>query len=106
LIKQAASRIGNVEVNRTLAFTSENNELSIVLIDGFFDQSALVETLRLLEFTDKSANEESWIGIAERFPGPATVAVVGGRYIAVSIGSESIDDATLLKLADSFVADE
>jgi hypothetical protein len=106
IVKEAASRIGNVEVKRTLAFTSENNELSLVLIDGFFDQSALIDTLKLLEFTEKSTAGEAWVGVAGRFPGPATVAVVGGRRIAVSFGSESIDDAALLKLADGFVEDE
>jgi hypothetical protein len=103
IVAQAATRLGNIEVQRTMAFSSEDNSLNLVLIEGFFEQSALVDTLRLLEFVETSATPEAWVGSTSGFPGPATIAVVGGRSIAVSFDSESIADKTLLKLAHGFV---
>ncbi len=111
----AVSAIGNVEVSRVAVLYDTDRTLSgtfvLILVDGHFYQNAVVELLGRRGVEPQIPEEDEWVGTLhlggarEHMPGPGIpvrVALVEGRRAAISLLSDSIDEATLLKIAKAF----
>jgi HEAT repeat protein/pilin/secretion family protein with methylation motif len=112
----AVSAIGNVEVGRVAVLYDTDRTLSgtfvLILVDGHFYQNAVVELLGPIGVEPQISEGDEWVGTLqirgsqEQMPGPGIpvrVALVEGRRAAISLLADSIDEATLLKIAKAFV---
>ncbi len=105
LVSTVVSAIGNVEISRATVLCDTQpdtkDSVNLILVEGRFHQSDMVELLGQLGAEQKISTANEWVGVIKHsmFAVPLTVAMVEGRVVAISPKSDSIDDATLLKIA-------
>jgi len=110
MISMAVSAVGNVEIGRVVVVYDTDGTPSgtfvVILVEGHFYQDAVVEMLGPLRLEPQISEEDEWVGIfrdsRRGVDGPVRVALAESRGIAISLLSDSIDEATLLKIAKAF----
>lgn len=111
----AVSAIGNVDIDRVVVAYDTDRTLRgtfvLLLAEGHFYQNAVVDLLQPIGIEQQISEEHAWVGrlqmgdLPEEMAGPEIllrIALVEGRCVAISLLSDSIDEAKLLKIAEAY----